>query len=77
MNPTVPVVMKSVSVSDPAHPSHRDWLSILLKVLTAATAIGPAVVAVVDPKDAELANKLGGIAGVVITTASDPAPSVT
>ena len=51
-----------VPVSSPAHPSHAVWLDILTKILGAAIAIGPAVVAVVDPKDAALAAKLGAIA---------------
>ena len=52
-----------VPVSDPAHPSHASWLRILLEVLAAATSIGPAVVAIADPKDAKLAQALGGLAG--------------
>lgn len=57
----------SVPVTDPRHPSHQSWLQILLSVLTAAIAIGPAVVATVDPKDADLANRLGAIAGAGVS----------
>lgn len=53
---------KTVHVSDPAHPSHASWLEILMKILTAATAIGPAVVHIVDPKDGELADKVQDVA---------------
>lgn len=63
MTPTPTPV--SVPVSNPAHPSHRSWLDILLTVLKAATAIGPAVVTIVDPKDAQLAQQLGTLAGNV------------
>lgn len=57
---------KTVPVSDPAHPSHASWREILLRAVTAATAIGPAVVAIVDPGDAKLASDLGGLAGAAI-----------
>jgi hypothetical protein len=51
-----------VPVTSPAHPAHNAWLQTLLIILEAVTAIGPAVVAVADPKDAALANSIGGIA---------------
>lgn len=57
---------KLVPVSDPAHPSHPAWLDILLTTIKAATSIGPAVVAIVDPGDAKLAADLGGVAGAAI-----------
>jgi hypothetical protein len=59
-----------VPVSHPAHPSHRDWLTIIMTALEAACSIGPAVVAVVDPKDATLASNLGKI-GLVTTETID------
>jgi hypothetical protein len=51
-----------VPVSNPAHPSHVDWLAIIRKALEAAITIGPAVVTIVDPKDAQLAQQLGNVA---------------
>jgi len=57
---------QTVPVSNPAHPSHGAWLQILLTALKAAVSIGPAVVAVVDPGDADLANKVGAIVGTVV-----------
>ncbi len=51
-----------VPVSHPAHPAHKDWLHIIMTSLTLATMIGPAVVEIVDPQDAALANKLGQVA---------------
>jgi hypothetical protein len=60
---------KVVPVSDPAHPSHASWLDILLTALKAASSIGPAVVAVVDPGDAKLASDLGGIANASLDAA--------
>ena len=63
----------TVPVSDPAHPSHRSWLEILLTSLRLAAQIGPAVVAVVDPGDANLANKLGAITSQTLDgIAADP-----
>ena len=56
----------TVPVSDPAHPSHVNWLQIIMAALTAATSIGPAIVAVVDPADAPLADGLGKIASTGI-----------
>lgn len=53
---------KTVPVSDPLHPSHPSWLEILLISLKAATAIGPAVVTIISPENADLANKLGAVA---------------
>lgn len=69
----------SVPVSDPRHPSHQSWLQIILAALGAAIAIGPAVVAVVDPKDAALAGQLGSIAGAGVSVFqgfSDPVSPV-
>lgn len=72
MPPTAPVT-KVVTASDPTHPSHSKWWSIMQGVLVAlkmAESIGPAVVTVVDPGDAKLAQQLGTIA-----TAATPDPS--
>lgn len=60
MSASVPVKVV-VPVSSPAHPSHKAWLDILLKVIAAATMIGPAVIEMVDPKDAALAAEIGTI----------------
>ena len=68
----LPVATTVVPVTDPAHPSHRSWLRILLTVLEAATAIGPAVVAVTSPENAALAASLGKIA-LASETSLDPA----
>lgn len=57
-----------VPVSDPAHPSHSHWLEILLTALRAAVAIGPAVIAVTRPGDAQLAANLGQIAQAGLST---------
>lgn len=54
-----------VPVSNPAHPSHREWLQILLIALKAVTDIGPAVVAIVDPGDAKEATQIGTLASTV------------
>lgn len=64
MTASVPVKIV-VPVSSPAHPSHKAWLDILLKVIAAASVIGPAVIEIADPKDAALAAQLGHVAQVV------------
>lgn len=48
-------------VTDMAHPSHPIW-EILLKALTLATAVGPGIVGLAYPENADLANKVGAIA---------------
>ncbi len=65
-----PIATTTVPVSNPAHPAHRDWLHIILTSLAAACSIGPAIVTVVDPKDAALATNLGKI-GLVTTETID------
>ena len=52
-----------VSAADPRHPKHFDWL----KILQAASAIGPVVVAIVSPENAAMANQLGQVATSVLT----------
>lgn len=61
---TATPVKTAVPVSDPAHPSHSSWLEILLAITKAATAIGPVVVGIVSPGNADLANKLGAVATI-------------
>lgn len=55
----------TVPVSDPAHPSHTSWLEIIMTALRAATIIGPAVVTIVSPANAQIAQSLGSLAGSV------------
>lgn len=55
----------TVPVSNPAHPSHKAWLEILLAVLRAAVVIGPAVVAITSPANAAEAQQLGQLGGLV------------
>ncbi len=57
----------TVPVSDPAHPSHASWLEIMLLAIRMASAIGPVVVSIVDPKDAAEAGQLGAVVGTIVT----------
>lgn len=56
-----------VPVSSPLHPAYPTWLEILLTALRAASAIGPAVVAVVNPQEAQVAAQLGTIASTSLS----------
>ena len=60
--PTPTPTTMIVPVSNPAHPSHKSWLQILLTALEAAVSIGPAIVAITDPSEAKLAGELGQVA---------------
>lgn len=62
MKPKTPETTK-VTAADPRHPRHVDWL----KILQAAAAIGPVVVAIVSPENAAMANQLGQVATSVLT----------
>jgi hypothetical protein len=64
------VKTKSVPVSDPSHPSHASALSIIMKALEFAIAIGPVVVAIADPADAQLAKSFGAIAAAGLAAQS-------
>ena len=68
MKPKTPKTTKTtkVTAADPRHPKHVDWL----KILQLAAAIGPVVVAVASPENANLANQLGGIV-IKATTAAE------
>lgn len=59
MPPTNASSTVTVPVSNPAHPHHSKWLDALriaLGVIQLAEGIAPAVVAVVQPQDATLAQ---------------------
>ena len=61
----------TVPITNPAHPQYSVW-QILLKVLEVASAIGPAVVTIVDPKDAALATQLGNLSSGITSQLDTP-----
>jgi hypothetical protein len=58
---------KTVLVSDPAHPKHKSVWGAVLNALAVATAVGPAVVEIVAPDQADTARKAGAISDAVLT----------
>jgi hypothetical protein len=60
----MPPTTNTVPVNDPAHPAHQSWLTGLMKILEALTAIAPAVVTIASPQNAALAGQMAELATV-------------